>query len=74
MSLDQSLPWFDHMSVSEQVLLLQDLWDRLAADPEQIETTPRQRDELDERLTRHRARPEEVSTWKEAKRRIRSAG
>lgn len=73
MTLEQSLPWFDEMSASEKILLLQDLWDRLAADSDQVETTARQREELDRRLECYHADPGATSAWDDVQVRIRAS-
>jgi putative addiction module component (TIGR02574 family) len=62
---------FDQLSVSEQILLVQDLWDRIAARPECVEVTEMQRRELERRLEAHRESPGDARPWPEVKKRIR---
>lgn len=52
--------------------MVQDLWDRVAERPDEIEVTEAQRAELDRRLRAHRADPGQVSTWQDVVERIRS--
>ena len=62
---------FDELSVAEQILHVQELWDRIAANPKRVPVTKAQRAELRRRLAAHRADPERVVSWSEARRRIR---
>lgn len=63
---------FDDLSVEDKILVVQDLWDRIAARPDVVEVTEEQRAELDRRLRAHHANPDQVSTWEEVAARIRS--
>jgi len=62
---------FEALSVAERILYVQDLWDRIAAEPEQVPVTPEQRDELDRRLEQHAASPETARPWSEVASRVR---
>lgn len=64
---------YGEMSVAERILLLQELWDDLAASPDDIELTEAQREELDWRIAEHRAAPDDVQSWPDVKRRARAA-
>ena len=68
----RNLTDYEQMSVSERILTLQDLWDEIAADPENVPVTDEQRAELDKRLSAHHERPGETSTWDDVKRRVQS--
>ncbi len=59
-------------SLAEQILELQDSWDRLAADAADIEPTRAQRDELDRRLARHSAGPDTAAPWAVVRKRVRA--
>jgi putative addiction module component (TIGR02574 family) len=59
------------LSVSERLQLTQDIWDSIAAQPENVPVTKAQRDELDRRLKAMEADPDLGSSWEEVKARIR---
>ncbi len=61
------------LSVAERILIVQELWDSIAADHEQLELTDEQRDELDRRLSDYKLHPEEGFTWEEVKDAIRKS-
>jgi putative addiction module component (TIGR02574 family) len=52
----------DRLSVSERLILVEELWDSIAAD---IPLTDAQRAELDRRLADHEANPDDVVSWEE---------
>ncbi len=58
------------LSVAERVLLVQEIWDGIAADQESISVTEAQKEELDRRLEAYDASPEEGSSWDEVKQRV----
>lgn len=60
-----------HLSVAERIQLAQDLWDSVAAHPEQVEVTPEQLAELDRRLQELNKNPDEVESWEQVKARLR---
>jgi putative addiction module component (TIGR02574 family) len=68
----RKLSSYDSLSVPERILVLQDLWDEIAADPEQVPITEAQRQELDRRLRAHRHDPEATSGWAQVKARVRA--
>ena len=53
----------DQLSANERLELVQDLWDQIAAEPEQVPVTAAQRHELDRRLAEHAASPDDVAEW-----------
>ena len=53
----------DQLSTNERLKLVQDLWDQIAAEPEQVPVTPAQRHELDRRLAEHATSPDDVVEW-----------
>lgn len=55
----------DRLSTAERILRLQDEWDEIAAQPEDVELTPAQRTELRRRLADHRLHPRRCKTWGE---------
>jgi putative addiction module component (TIGR02574 family) len=62
--MDQS---FDEMTTAERILYVQDLWDRIADHPADVEVTDAWRAELDRRLAAHRADPSAVIPWEQVK-------
>ena len=56
---------------SERLRLIQEVWESLAASPEQIPTSSDQLHELEERRKRYRANPESLVDWEELKEKIR---
>jgi putative addiction module component (TIGR02574 family) len=59
------------LTVSEKLLLLEDLWDSIALHPEQIPVLDWQKDELIKRKAAHLQNPDAGSSWESAKERIR---
>lgn len=62
------------LNISERLLLVEDLWDSIAAFPKAIKLTPSQRQELDHRLNAFRKDPTAGSPWSEVKKRILRRG
>ena len=52
----------ERLSVAERLLLVEELWDSIAAE---TPLTDAQRVELDRRLADHEANPDEVVSWEE---------
>ena len=52
-----------HLSRSEKLRLVQQLWDDIADDPETTELSESQRSELEHRLERLRQEPQEGLSW-----------
>jgi putative addiction module component (TIGR02574 family) len=57
----------DQMSLEDRLRLVQDMWDSIAATPEQLPLTEAQRSELERRLAAHAANPQDVVPWEEVK-------
>ncbi|MFL6199319.1 MAG: addiction module protein [Thermoanaerobaculia bacterium] len=60
-----------HLSVAERLQLVEDLWDSIAAEPEALELTQAQKEELDRRMAEHRADPGSAIPWEEVRTRLR---
>jgi putative addiction module component (TIGR02574 family) len=58
------------LSVAEQILLVEEIWDNIASEQEPLELTEAQRRELDRRLDAYQASPKEGSSWEEVKFRV----
>lgn len=59
------------LSVAERLILMEKIWDSIAATPDELPLTQAQRAELDRRLEAHAKNPEDVQTWDELKAKIR---
>jgi putative addiction module component (TIGR02574 family) len=59
-----------HLSVAERIQLAEDLWDSVAARPEQVATTDEQLAELEGRLAELDENPEAGESWDIVKARI----
>jgi putative addiction module component (TIGR02574 family) len=55
------------LSVAERILLVEEIWDSIAAENEAFELTESQREELDRRIESFRTRPNQGRTWEEIK-------
>ena len=64
---------YDELSVPEKILRLQELWDDLAADADQIDLTEAQRTELARRLQARREGKDKSTPWSEVRERIRKS-
>ncbi|MBS4027510.1 MAG: addiction module protein [Ignavibacteriales bacterium] len=69
MSLEQ-FPEILHLSVDEKILLVEELWDNIAASPKDIPLHDWQIKELDKRLVAHEINPDDVVSWEETKKDI----
>ena len=58
------------LSIHERIELVEQIWDSIAAHPEQIELTEAQRAELDRRLEAMQANPDEGVPWEELRQRL----
>ncbi len=59
-----------HLSVAERIQLVEDLWDSVAAHPEQVEASEEQLAELERRLVELDENPEAGESWDVVKARI----
>jgi putative addiction module component (TIGR02574 family) len=60
----------DRLSVDDRLALVQEIWDSIAATPEQVPLTEAEKELLDRRLADLDANPNNVLTWEEIKARI----
>ena len=60
------------LSVSERILLVEDIWDSIAAVPEAVPLTDAQKEELDRRLDAYHKNPSSGSPWDEVVQRIKA--
>jgi putative addiction module component (TIGR02574 family) len=59
------------LSLSEKLLLVEDLWDHIAATPDVLPIPEWQKEELAKRKANYEKNPDTGLTWAEAKRTIR---
>lgn len=62
---------FEEMTTAERILYVQDLWDRIAEDPEGVPVSDEWKVELDRRLAAHRADPSAAVPWEQVKAALR---
>lgn len=65
-------PGFDDLSVEDQLDYIQSLWDRIAANPDQVPLPDWHRQVLDERLAAHETKRIESRRWDEVREEIRT--
>jgi putative addiction module component (TIGR02574 family) len=58
---------FRALSPAERILLVEELWDRIAAEPNAVPLTPAQRAELDRRLNGLEKNPDAGRPWSEVR-------
>jgi putative addiction module component (TIGR02574 family) len=61
----------DRLSVAERILLVEEIWDSIAAEAEQAPLTEAQTKDLERRLAAYEANPKAGSSWEEVKARLR---
>lgn len=72
-SEENTLTLAEHKArIAERIQLVEDIWDSIAATPENLPITTAQQQELDRRLEAHYQTPEASTPWAEAKKRIRN--
>ena len=60
----------DRLSLAERILLVEEIWDSIAAEAEALDVPQSHKDELDRRLAAYRADPHAGSSWEEVKARL----
>ena len=60
----------DRLSVAQRILLVEEIWDSIAAEAEQVPLTEGQKQDLQRRLAAHRENPKAGSSWEEVKARL----
>jgi putative addiction module component (TIGR02574 family) len=58
------------LPVSERIQLVADIWESIAAFPEEIELTEATRELLRKRMVAHRVNPDAGSPWEDMRKRI----
>ncbi len=60
----------DRLSVAERILLVEEIWDGIAAETHAVEVPEAHKEELDRRLEAYRQDPTAGSSWAEVKQRL----
>jgi len=55
------------LSLSEKILLVEEIWDSIAIENESFELTQTQQDELDRRIKSYNENPNQGRSWEEIK-------
>ncbi|HUG91951.1 MAG TPA: addiction module protein [Planctomycetaceae bacterium] len=67
MDISATLDEITALSVDERMRLVEAIWDSITAEPGQPALTDAQRQELERRLSAHKAAPGDVVPWEEVK-------
>ena len=57
----------DRLPIDEQLTLVEEIWDSIAADTGAVPLTDAQRIELEKRIAEDDARPDDVTPWEQVK-------
>ena len=60
----------DRLSLAERILLVEEIWDSIAAESKALDIPQSHKDELDRRLAARDANPESGSRWESVKTRL----
>jgi putative addiction module component (TIGR02574 family) len=61
----------DQLSVAQRILLVEEIWESIAEQDEEIPLTEAQRLDLQSRIAAYEANPKAGSSWEEVKARLR---
>ncbi len=61
----------DALSMTERLILVEELWDSIAATPDAVPLTDAQKQDLDRRFEAYRDNPTAGATWEEVQSRLR---
>ncbi len=59
------------LSISERIQLVQDIWDSIAINNDEVSLTNSQKQELDRRLNLFKQNPEQISPWENVKQKFK---
>lgn len=68
MNISATLAEVSSLNVDDRLRLVEAIWDSIVAENGQPEVTEAQQEELERRLARHAASPDDVVSWEEVKR------
>ncbi len=60
----------EQLSIAERILLVEEIWDGIAVESNQLEVPQSHKDELDKRLEARQQSPNAASPWSEVKERL----
>jgi putative addiction module component (TIGR02574 family) len=60
----------DQLSVAQRILLVEEIWDSIAADAEQAPLSEAQKQDLERRLDAYSKNPKAGSSWEDVKARL----
>ena len=63
----------DRLSTAERIILVEELWDSIAASPEGFSLSDAHKADLQRRLDAHRDNPKAGSPWEEVKARLQGS-
>ena len=61
------------LSVSERILMVQEIWESIAAEQQSLAVTEGQKTELDRRLAANKVSPNEGRSWEEIRHRLKAS-
>lgn len=61
----------DQLSLAQRILLVEEIWDSISSEAEQLPLTEPQKQDLQRRLVNYEANPNVGSSWPEVKARLR---
>ena len=64
----------DRLSLAERILLVEELWDSIAASPERFVLSDVHQQDLQRRLDAYRKNPKAGTPWEEVRERLRGIG
>ncbi len=70
MSLTLKSLGIDQMSVAQRILLVEEIWDSIAAETADLPLTDAQKQDLQRRIAAYEANPKAGSSWEEVKARL----
>jgi len=62
----------DQLSVAQRILLVEEIWDSIAAEAENMPLTEAQRQDLEHRLGDYNDNPDDGSSWEDVRARLRA--
>ncbi len=62
----------EQLSLAERILIVEEIWDSIAAKQAPLPVTSAQQAELDRRLDAYRASPAQGGSWEDVKKQIRA--
>ena len=61
----------NQLSIAQRILLVEEIWDSIANDSENLPLTEAQKQDLQRRLAEYKANPKAGASWEEVKARLR---